>query len=347
MKKISAFDLGMIIAFVVVALLGGGAWWYLSGQLDATKADVGAADSDFQKYSSREVYLPTAQNQKTLQSDIDLMQAQLDPLIHTHLQAPDNKLSTVIKEDTVAWKHDLDAEASRLNNAARLHGVNVPANFYYGFSRYLNRNPTEEQTAVLSKQLLGVEQLATIFINAPVKTISTFRRTFEEDSSPVAMPGPGGKDPDLLPGSAQVAPGDVYTAYPFEIEFEATTEAFRKIVNDLGKSPYVFVIRSLTIQNSAPASPQISDLDALAGAAPSAVTDTAPGAVAATTSNSSNSGKGPQFLFGNETLHIKARIDMIEWHGTANPATTPPAGARPHRRGAGAGAAGSSPGGNP
>ena len=27
--------------------------------------------------------------------------------------------------------------------------------------------------------------------------------------------------------------------------------------------------------------------------------------------------KGPQFLFGNETLQIKIRIDMIEWHGVA------------------------------
>ncbi len=35
MKKFSRFDLAVIIAFVVIALLGGGAWYYLSGQLDA------------------------------------------------------------------------------------------------------------------------------------------------------------------------------------------------------------------------------------------------------------------------------------------------------------------------
>ena len=39
------------------------------------------------------------------------------------------------------------------------------------------------------------------------------------------------------------------------------------------------------------------------GAAPPA-----PGEVAATTST-----KGPQFLFGDATLKVKARIDMIEW----------------------------------
>lgn len=314
MKKLSAFDLGIIIAFVVITILGGGAWYYLSGQLDAAKQDVASAASDFQKYSSREPYLPTAGNEKILSANIDLIHAQLDPIIHSRFQAAGNKLPTVVKEDTVAWKHDLDAEVSRLNNAAKLRGVIVPNNFYYGFSRYLNQNPGDEQTVVLGKQLLGVEEIANIFINAPVKAIATFRRTYEEDPN-VGATGMGSArttDSDLLPGAAETAPGNVYVAYPFEIEFETTTEGLRKIVTGLEKSPYVFVIRTLTIRNSNPASPQISDLQKLAGTPSSGVLDSSPGAAGNT-----RSARGPQFLFGNETLHIKARIDMIEWKGMA------------------------------
>jgi hypothetical protein len=308
MKKLSRFDLAVIIAFVVIALLGGGAWYYLSGQLDAARQGVGSAAGDFQKYSTRQPDLPTAGNEKILQANLDLMHSQLDPLIKEKLLAPGNKLPTVIKEDTVAWKHDLDAEVSRLNNAARLRGVTVPAKFYFGFSRYLNQNPGDEQTVVLSKQLLGVEEIANIIINAPVKAILTFRRTYEEE--PNASAGGAKTDPDLLPGAAESAPGNVYTAYPFEIEFDAATESLRKVVSGLEASPYVFVIRTLTVENSNPVSPQISDLQKLAGTPAGGVLDSTPGTVASTKSN-----RGPQFLFGNEILHVKARIDMIEWKG--------------------------------
>ncbi len=129
MKKISAFDLGIIIAFVVITLLGAGAWYYLSGQLAATKDLVSGADADFLKYSQHQPYLPTPANEKILTEDISLIQSQLDPLIKSKLQAEGNKLASVTKEDTVAWKHDLDAEVSRLNAAAKVRGVSVPKQF--------------------------------------------------------------------------------------------------------------------------------------------------------------------------------------------------------------------------
>ncbi len=67
MKKLPLFDLIMIITFVVVGLLGGGAWWYLSGQLNTLKQnDLNTAASDFNKYTTKEIYLPTSNNVKIL-----------------------------------------------------------------------------------------------------------------------------------------------------------------------------------------------------------------------------------------------------------------------------------------
>lgn len=335
MKKLSGFDLGCIIAFVVIGLLGAGVWYYLSGQLDTTKQEVSAAASEFEKYSKRQPYLPNQASEKILQANIDLLQAQLDPLVKTKLQAPGNKLSGVEKEDTVAWKHDLDAEVSRLNSAAKVHVVTVPDQFYWGFSRYLNQNPTEEQTTVLSKQLLGVEEIANIFINSSVRAIATFRRTYEEDADS-GRSGGGKTDPDFLPGNADLAPGGVYIAYPFEIEFDTTTDNLRRVVNGLAKSPYVFVIRTLTIRNSSVTSPQVNDLQKLAGSPPVGVLDSSPGATSAAPKSAP---RGPQFLFGNETLHIKARIDMIEWKGPAE-ATTSGAAPTGHGNHGGHGSAG-------
>jgi hypothetical protein len=342
MKKLSTFDIVMIVLFVVIGLLGGGAWYYFSGQLANTQQTVASASSDFAQYSSREVYLPTANNVKTVQAGIDLIHAQLDPIIKNQLQNPGNKLADAAKEDTdtVKWKQHLDEQVGRLNEAAKTHGVTVPDNFYYGFSRYLNTNPANDQIVVLSKQLLGVVEMANIFLNAPVRSIDTFRRTYEEDA-PAAGPGAPSAaltaNTSMLPGHSSSAPGDVYTAYPFEIEFESDTTSLRKVINGLLKSPYIFVVRSVIVQNDKTASPQIGDLDKMMGNNQPGVTDSAPGSVGTDKSN-----LPPQWLFGKELLHIKMRVDMIEWNHIAEGNATPNGnrGGRGGRAGGGFGGGG-------
>jgi hypothetical protein len=319
MKNLSAFDKGVIIAFVVVALLGGGAWWYLSGELQTAQAADASAKADFDRFSTatsgKEKIVVSPSNEKTLQANIDLLKAQLDPLIHSKLQSKDNMLRSIEKEDPVAWKQDLDDKVGRLKSAAQFRGVTLPPNFYFGFSSYLSQSPGDEQTTVLSKQLAGVEQLATILINTPVKDIQAIRRTYEEDIH-TGADGTSGTttDPDRLSGYAVTAAGNVYTAYPFEVDFETNPENLRVVVNSLIQSPYVFVVRSLSIQNSNLNSPVMSDLDRLAGPPPDSVVDTSPGEVAATPPT-----KGPQKFFGYSTLKVKARIDMIEWNADISP----------------------------
>jgi len=308
MKKLnlSGFDLGVIIAFAVVTLLGGGAWWYLSGELQAAQDDVTQAKKDFDTYSTKYDIVVSPSNGKALQANIDLLKTQLEPLIEAKLLPKENTLGSLPKLDPVAWKQGLDGEVRRLNSAAKLHSVTLPPNFYFGFSRYISQSPGDEQTAVLSKQLLGVEQLANILINAPVKKIEAIRRTYEED--PHTGGGGSMEEADRLGGYSLNAAANAYIAYPFEVEFETTPENLRPILNNLIQSPYVFIVRTLSIQNSTPDSPRIDSLANLAGPPVASVTDTSPGEVAATTFT-----KGPQFLFGNSTLTIKARIDMIEW----------------------------------
>ncbi|MCE0498874.1 MAG: Amuc_1100 family pilus-like protein [Methylacidiphilales bacterium] len=316
MKKLSRFDISIIIAFVIIALIGGGAAYYLDAyQLADAQNDVQAANDDFQQYSSKMVFLPTRENLKILQGNIDLIHTQLDPMVKDHLQAPGNKLADIVTKNTVDWKRDLDDNVAKLNAAAKAHNVQVPDSYYYSFSYFLSNAPSEENTAVLSKQLLAIEEIVNILIGAPVDAITSIRRTSE---------GAGAKDSELLPGHSVEIAGGLYTAYPLEIEFDTTTNALRKVVNDLMQSPYVFIIRSISVQNNHPTSPQLGDLDKIAGAqaqSSASVTDS-PGAVAETKSTA-----GPQYLFGGETLHVRMRIDFIEWKGlpsdAANAGETP------------------------
>ena len=149
---------------------------------------------------------------------------------------------------------------------------------------------------------------------------------------------PGVKgDPDQLGGSALQAPNGLYTSYPFQVDFVVTTEGFRRVIDALMKSPYVFVIRSLTLENTQQDSPKISDLDRMAGVTPGAPPPSldTPGATAAATSPA----VGPQYLFGAETIRVNARIDLIEWHGldqaeaSAAAASSAPANGRRGRSG--------------
>lgn len=345
MKNLSRFDLGMIIAFAVVTLLGGACWYYLSSQLAAAQADAAAAAGEFDTYSKKEVYLPTKANVKTLQANIDLMTAQLDPLVKNKLQPPNYQLDTIQAINTVEWKHKLDDEVRDLNSAAKLNGITVPNNFYYGFSRYLNVNPAEDATTVLSRQLLGVKEIADILIKAPVHAIIAVRRTYEEDPPSVTAESVRSlhKDQDELPGRSQEAAGNVYTAYPFEVEFDSDTDGFRKFVNDLMQSHYVFVIRNVMVQNQKLDSPKISDLATMAGttADSTSLINSSPGQVAAQAAPT----VGVQYLFGNETLHVRARIDLIDWHGIATDVTPSTGGRQPKH--AGAGASNHSPNGSP
>jgi hypothetical protein len=321
MKKIkiqlSGFDIGMIIAFVVVTLIGVGAWWYLSGVLQDAQAKDASVKTDYDTYSVKNGIVVNPANVKNLQANSDVLKAKVDPVIATYLLPKENKLRGVDKEDPVAWKKDLDDGVHALNALAKSHNVIVPNNYnyYFGFSRYLSTSPSDEQTAVLTKQRLGITEIADILINDQVKGIDAVRRTYEED------PHTAGSAPssnsnhadagDQLSGYAVNAVGNAYVAYPFEIQFDATAETLRPVIDDLVKSPYLFVIRTVEVHNSNPNSPQLTDLDKMAGTTPgaSSLIGSAPGDVAASTPT-----KGPQHLFGDSTLTVKLRLDMIEWN---------------------------------
>jgi hypothetical protein len=307
--KLSGFDLGVIIAFAVLTLLGGSAYYYFSSALQTSTDDVHTADADFNKYSVASDIVVNQSNGKTLKADIDALQAQLNPLIQTKLLPKDSKLASIAKEDPVAWKHDLDDEVTRLKDMAKTNHVDVPPNFYFGFSRYQNNSPLDDQTLVLSKQLQAVDLLTSILLQAQVKNIQAIRRSYEEDSHGDAPTGPSTMtDPDRANGYAVKAPGNDYIAYPYEFDFVTTPEALRTIINKLVQSPSIFVLRSVTITNSNTDSPKLNDITTMVDAPPPNPTNSSPGEVAATTST-----KGPQLLFGNETITVKIRVDMIEW----------------------------------
>jgi hypothetical protein len=234
-------------------------------------------------------------------------------VIDSYLLSKKNGLGAISREDSVAWKHDLDEDVKTLTTDAKAHAITLPPNFYFGFSRYLTESPNDEVTAVLSKQRTAIKTISEILINSKVDAISKVRRTYEEDPHAVnAAPSSGDRGAgDQLGGYAVAVPGGAYKAYPFEFDFDTTAESFRPVMNEIIKSPYVFIVRWVEIHNDKLASPGTSDLDRMAQVTPGApsVVDSPPGAVAA-----SAPAVGPQYLFGDSVLHVTMRVDLIEWN---------------------------------
>jgi len=311
--QLSKFDIGIIIAFVVIGLMGGAAWWYLSGQLQAAQAADAQVATDYNASAVAKGVVVSQANAKALAANNDLLQAQLDPLIANYLLAKDNDLGKVQAEDPVAWKHDLDEDIKTLTTEAKAEGVTLKDHFYFGFSRYQTESPGDAATAVLTKQRKAVKAIVEILVKSAVKSITSVQRTYEEDTHAVgSMGGAERTEGDQLPGYSVVVP-DTYTAYPFEVDFDASPESLRPILNGLLKSPYLFVVRKMEVHNEQVDSPRLDDLPRMAGgngSAPSVV-QSAPGDVAASTPT-----VGPQYLFGYGALHVKMRIDLIEWNPT-------------------------------
>jgi hypothetical protein len=320
--QLSKFDIVMLIAFVVVGLCGAAAWWVLSGQLQTAQAACAQVAGDYNSYATSKGsgIIVSQPNAKALQANSDLLQAQLDPVMSTYLLSKDNDLSSVRAMDPVGWKKELDDDIKTLTADAKGRSITLPEHFYFGFSRYQTEQPGDAATAVLTKQRKAIKALSEILIGAQIKSITRLQRSYEED----AHGGSGNEHPegDQISGSSVVVP-DTYTAYPFEVDFDASPEALRPILSGLIKSPYLFVLRSMEVHNEQVDSPKLDDLPKMAaGNGSPSVINSDPGAAAQSTPT-----VGPQKLFGYATLHVKMRVDMIEWNpdlkSVADLVTTP------------------------
>src|ERR1700761_7442175 len=204
--QLSKFDIGMLIAFAVVGILGGTAWWFLSGQLQAAQAQCAQVAGDYNTYATAKGWgiIVSQANAKALQANSDLLQAQLDPVMSANLLAKGNDLATVQPMDPVGWKKELDDDVKTLTNEARGHAITLPEHFYFGFSRYLTESPGDAATAVLTKQRYAIKAITEILIGAQIKSIAKVRRSYEEDAHGAA----GGEHPegDQVSGNAVVVP---------------------------------------------------------------------------------------------------------------------------------------------
>ncbi|NUN93313.1 MAG: hypothetical protein HUU04_05990 [Verrucomicrobiae bacterium] len=133
--------------------------------------------------------------------------------------------------------------------------VKHPEKFQFGFDRYTSYPPKKEHIPLLLRQNAITAELVRLLAAARIFDLLAIRRVEFEDVADGAKAA-GGYDPKAEPLISQNGkfefvnqPNYLYSAMPFDLEFICDTEALRRFLTDLSRSPYIFIPRIVTVEN--------------------------------------------------------------------------------------------------
>lgn len=297
MNKLTSFDIFVIVAFVLITGGGAGCVYWLSSQVSTLQGAITNKQGAIISQATGGI-APTETNKKALEESVATIHAEVDPIIKNTLVPSAANLSGMTSITPTEWRKQLDDTVVALRADAKSKNITLPKDprFYFGFSKFAASSPRTEDTAVLSKQMYGIKSILHLLFASQINILSDVRRTYEEYKG-IEGGAASGQDKDQLSGFSESSRSGTYLAYPFEIEFQASPDALRAVVNGLSTGSDIFVIRSIDLKNSRKDSPKASDLTTIAHAG---------GAAAA---------PSLQYIFGAETLEVHMRVDLIEWLG--------------------------------
>jgi hypothetical protein len=147
---------------------------------------------------------------------------------------------SVTDVSNVEFHQKLSKTLHDLRQRTMENDVQTPANFAFGFSRYMATLPgtSPENLRLLSKQLLVIDRLTKMLVARRVEAIRNIRRVEVE---------PGSRSLDAMEGSVTIE-NQLCRRLPFEIQFVCTTDSLRAFLNDLSRAKWFFTIRNLSIQ---------------------------------------------------------------------------------------------------
>jgi hypothetical protein len=301
--------IGALIAFAAVGLLGGGAWFWTSTQLDQAVQDRANVMQELAALNAKGIF-PSPANLKTLK-DNQAAAAALAGTMEPKLADAATALAPYIGPEgkglgADAWKQLLIEKREELKKLAESSKVEVGDDFYFAFKRYRLASPPAGATRELGIQLAGIEALSRILFEARIQALQEMRRVLIEESGPT--PGGAGSD-EVLAAAVVDGAGGLYKVYPMEVRFQATPAALKRVLNSLNAHPQFFIIRFITLENQKAAVPRRSEVlnQANSGvSAPDAPGDRPPAA-----------GRLLIPVLGQELLNVRMRVDHILWTAPA------------------------------
>jgi hypothetical protein len=321
MKDLPKHLLGGIIAFVVIALAGGGIWFWTNAQLAAAVENRSQLQQQISALGAKGIF-PSSQNLQLLKGNVEAATSLSTALLprfekQTALLAPLTAEGKGLAPDL--WKQRLFERRDALKKLAESRKTQLADDFYFGFKRYRVASPREGTTMDLGVQLAAIDEISRILFESKVASLTEVRRVFVEDTQGPSG-GPAGAGEEAL--AAQVVPGGggLYRVFPFEFRFQTSPEGLKQFVNGLARSEYFFVTRFLVVENLKNVVPKRSEI--------SGQTAAAAGAGIPGLSATAGESKLLVPVLGQEQISVRARIDCILWNP---PAAEPAKPARPVR----------------
>lgn len=305
MSPIPKHLLVSLIAFAVIGLAGGGAWFWTSGELDKAVAEHASVSQQIQAVQSKG-FFPSSQNLKLIETN----QAEVTTLatdLLVQLDRAAQQFAPFLAADQKglppdSWKEKLVGVREELKKAADQHKIETAEDFYFGFKRYRVASPQAGATRDIGIQLAAIQQLSQLLIKARVSDIREVRRVMVEDAG---LPGAaGGVAEEALTAAVVEGSGGLYRVYPFEIKFRCKPAALNQFMNELARNPMIFLTRFVVVENEKMTVPRRSEF-----AAPTA-------------SPEGGEAKWLVPIVGQEQIVVRMRIDLIFWN-TAQPEKPP------------------------
>ena len=247
---------GLVVLLLAIAL------FYLlfsaRGRYVDGAAGLATDQSQLQRLSSRGVF-PSEANVQTMGQQLEIYQKYLDGL-YSSMREGQVAATTEMNRDI--FRKTLEDVLRQLVNDARAKSVALPADFAFGFQRYVAGNPpADEEMGRLVDQLQSIKTLCEILYDAGISELTAVdRAVFEKDAqvAPVeeefnrrslrnrpdaAAPAPNAelfKDPDGL-----------FTKEHYVLSYRAQDAANWKVLDQLSKGAPFAVMTKVEISNPA------------------------------------------------------------------------------------------------
>jgi len=220
-----------------------------------------------------------------------------------------NKLKEDLKSQVLLPPADLAPNEfqSRLRQAmlttserARANRVRLPNNFSLGFAEFTASLPERASAPLLGQELMQIELLMNILIDARVDAVTAFKRTPlpEEHVAGAAAtptPIPGRKSAAVTPSGPKMLDRNIV-----DLTFAAAPSVARKVLNQIASSnQQFFIIRTLYVRNQQGKGPPRESTETGGSASAAAPTSTPGGPI--------------KFIVGNEHVETSARIEIVRF----------------------------------
>jgi hypothetical protein len=330
MKELPKHILITIIVMALIGLLGGGAWFWTSQQLNQKLEEKSGLEAEVLTLEKKGIY-PSTQNKKILEEQKNKLEA-LNQILKPELQNRMDLFSSVRTTDPAtgagkgldpdAWKKVFGDKRQELRQLAKEKKVVIPEEFNFGFKSYVLAAPRAEHTRDLGVQLLAVEEIMKLLAASGVDAVLSIKRSMVESPPSASGGGSSTLNDEALNARVLAGPENLYRVVPFEISIKAEPQALIRFLNGLNTSPFLFVTRFVYLENEKNSIPKRSEI-------------TNPTSSTANTGNSASGTAVTEIkknfitIAGQEKVASRIRLDLIDLVPVTTVTAGSPAKAKP------------------